>query len=90
MATTPEALPGTVASEAEREYIASQWRLMWWRFRRHKVALVSTVILAAFYVVALFPEFLAIHDPYTESIQRVNTPAAINHPAIEDIGKSHI
>ena len=74
MATRPQAVPGTVVTETEREYIASQWRLMWWRFRRHKVALVSTVILAAFYLVALFPEFLATHNPYAESTPRVNTP----------------
>ena len=74
MATRPQAVPGTVVTETEREYIASQWRLMWWRFRRHKVALVATILLAAFYMVALFPEFLATHNPYAENTLRVNTP----------------
>lgn len=50
-------------SAEEQIYVASQWQLMWWRFRRHKLALVSTVILIFLYVVALFAEFFAITDP---------------------------
>jgi peptide/nickel transport system permease protein len=38
---------------------ASQWRLMWWRFRRHRLALVSAVVLAGIYVVAMLAPFLA-------------------------------
>jgi len=45
--------------EEERIYVASQWRLMWWRFRKHRLALVSAVVVALFYLVALFPEFFA-------------------------------
>ena len=43
----------------ERFYRASQWQLMWWRFRRHRVALASGVLLLVFYVTILFCEFLA-------------------------------
>ena len=43
----------------ERFYRASQWRLMWWRFRRHRVAVVSGALLLAFYLIILFCEFLA-------------------------------
>jgi peptide/nickel transport system permease protein len=43
----------------ERFYRASQWRLMWWRFRRHRVAVFSGALLLAFYVIILFCEFLA-------------------------------
>ena len=46
-----------VKVEEERVYLASQWRLMWWRFRKHRLALVSAVVVALFYLVALFPEF---------------------------------
>ncbi len=76
MATRPEAeaapLPGI--SEEERVYIASQWKLVWWRFRRHRLALFGTVFVALFYVIAIFPEFLAIHNP------RTNSPARFYHP----------
>ncbi len=39
--------------------LASQWRLMWWRFRKHKLALVSGILVIFVYLVAAFVEFLA-------------------------------
>lgn len=45
--------------EQERVFLASQTRLMWWKFRRHKLALVSGFILIAMYGMALFCEWLA-------------------------------
>ena len=54
----------------ERIYIASQWRLMWWRFRRHKVALVAAVVLALFYMVGLNAEFFATSDPLESASKR--------------------
>ncbi len=54
----------------ERIYIASQWRLMWWRFRRHKVALVAAVVLALFYIVGLNAEFFATSDPLESASKR--------------------
>jgi len=43
----------------ERFYRASPRVLMWWRFRRHRVALASGVVLLALYAIILFCEFLA-------------------------------
>jgi peptide/nickel transport system permease protein len=42
---------------------ASQWQLMWWRFRKHKVAMFSVFILALLYLVAIFADFIAPYDP---------------------------
>ena len=44
-------------------FIAGQWRLMWWRFRKHRVALISAVVVIAFYTLALFADFFAISNP---------------------------
>lgn len=44
-------------------YVASQWKLMWWRFRRHKLALFSGMLLLFIYMVVIFGEFLAPYDP---------------------------
>ena len=49
--------------QGERLYTASQWRLMWWRFQQHKLAVASVVILLLAYLIALFCEFVAPHDP---------------------------
>jgi len=43
--------------------VASQWQLMWWQFRRHRLAMVSAVILLLIYLVAAFCEFVAPFDP---------------------------
>lgn len=50
-------------AEEERLYVAGQWQLMWWKFRRHKMALVGTAILIVFYLIAAFCEFVAPYDP---------------------------
>ena len=71
MATRPEALPAqTPPSTEEREYIASQWKLVWWRFIRHRLAVLATVLILVFYGIALFSEFLAVHDPHETSADR--------------------
>jgi peptide/nickel transport system permease protein len=51
-------------AENESFYRASSWRLMWWKFRRHKVAVASAFILLAFYLVVPFVEVIA---PYNQS-----------------------
>ncbi|MEW5720023.1 MAG: ABC transporter permease [Chloroflexota bacterium] len=50
----------TPASEKEAQvYVAPQWKLVWWKFRKHKLALVSGIIILLIYLVALLVEFLA-------------------------------
>ena len=58
----------------EREYIASQWTLVWRRFLRHRLAVVATITIVLLYMVAVFCEFLAIHDPYAQNAQRSFVP----------------
>jgi peptide/nickel transport system permease protein len=38
---------------------AGQWRLIWRRFRRHRLALVGGAVVLAFYLIALLAEFIA-------------------------------
>src|SRR5437588_113340 len=59
-----------IATEAEeRISVAPQWQLMWWRFRKHKLALVSTLIVVILYVVVAFADFLAYADPFASETQ---------------------
>jgi peptide/nickel transport system permease protein len=49
-----------VAAEKESKvYVAPQWKLVWWKFRKHKLALFSGVIVILIYLAALFVEFLS-------------------------------
>ena len=43
--------------------VAPQWKLMWWRFRKHRVAMAAGIVVASFYLVALFANFIAYSDP---------------------------
>jgi peptide/nickel transport system permease protein len=58
----------------ERIAVASQRQLIWWRFRRHKLAMASAVVLIGFYFVALFADFLAYADPQHSSGTRTLMP----------------
>lgn len=50
---------GGLQSEPSRVYVASQWQLVWWRFRKHKLALISLFVVLALYLTASFAELLA-------------------------------
>lgn len=58
-----DAEPVVVEKEEERLYVAGQWQLMWWKFRKHKMALVGAVILIVLYFVGAFCEFVAPYNP---------------------------
>jgi len=58
------------AQADERIYAASQWQLMWWRLRKHRLAMVAGVVLILFYLMAIGAEFLAISDPLESSSKR--------------------
>ncbi|MFT5448203.1 MAG: peptide/nickel transport system permease protein [Gammaproteobacteria bacterium] len=54
--------------EQERFYMASQWQMMWWRFRRHRLAVWSAFIILAMYLSILVSEVLApygLHSRHT-------------------------
>lgn len=43
----------------ESRYMASQWKLMWIKLKKHKLAKFSMIVLAILYIGALFADFLA-------------------------------
>jgi peptide/nickel transport system permease protein len=53
---------------------ASQLQLTWWRFRRHRLAVVSLIIVALFYLGAVFADFLAVADPHATDARRSFIP----------------
>jgi len=57
--------PPAVAPETaeDRISVASNRRLVWWRFRKHRLALLSALVLLALYGIVLFPDFLSTQDP---------------------------
>ncbi len=63
-----------LSPEQERFYLASQWMMMWWRFRRHKLAVLSALFLVAMYVSTVFSEFIAPYDLHTRNSEYIYAP----------------
>ena len=73
-----------VPNEREKIFVATPRQLMWWRFRRHKMALLSSVTLILLYLVALTWEFLAPYDPLRHDVQSAYAPPQKLHFFDED------
>ena len=67
----PGAVPGAdaaavpVAVEDERYYLASQWQLMWRKFRRHRMALAGGAVLLFLYLTTAVAGFLSPYEKAT-------------------------
>ncbi len=64
----------TMTAGQERVYKASQLRLMWWKFCRHRLALVSAVFLVTLYAMIAIVEFLAPYNLHTRNIEYIHAP----------------
>lgn len=53
---------------------AGQVKLTWWRFKRHRLAVVSLFIVILFYLVAILADFLATTDPHATDARRSYIP----------------
>jgi peptide/nickel transport system permease protein len=43
--------------------VAPNWKLVWWRFKRHRLAVISGFIVSLIAVIALFPGFFSTQHP---------------------------
>jgi peptide/nickel transport system permease protein len=55
--------------EVEAYYVASQWQLMWWKFRKHRLATIAAPILIVLYLCALFADFVSPYLPQERNAQ---------------------
>jgi len=78
-----------LTAEEESYYLAPPRVLMWRKFRKHKLAVVSLVILAFLYLGVLFPEFFAPFSPFDRN---ANYPVVPPQPIrfIDATGKFHL
>jgi len=63
----PEAEAEHLTPEQERFYTASQWQLMWWKFRRHKLAVAAGLFLLLLYASTLVTEWVAPYELQTRN-----------------------
>lgn len=69
---TPALEESGIAPKDAATAVASPWRLMWWKFREHKLALAGAVVVVFMYLIALFASFIAPYAP----TQRLGQPLA--------------
>jgi len=77
-ATLPKP-PGAAGASKRRTdetkvFVASQGQLIWWRFRKHKLALASSVIVLMFFFIVAFAEFLSPFDADAHSVTSQYAP----------------
>jgi len=58
----------------EKEFFASQWTLMWWKLKRHKVAVISGAILLLMYATTLISEVVAVYNQQTRNTDFIYAP----------------
>ena len=87
---TPPAPPSVIARDAQiRYYTASQFQLMWWKFKKHRLALIGTALLGFFLFIALFAEFLSPYGPAVRTpVYLFGSPQVLHFVDAE--GKFHL
>ena len=73
----------------ESYYLASQWQLIWRKFRRHRLAIVSLVVILLLYSIALFAEFYSINDHHKRHVKYAKAPPHTLR-FIDDDGNFHL
>ena len=62
-----------VRSQTESRTNISQWRLIWRKFQKSRAAVGAAIVILLLYLMVIFAEFFAPHDPRFRDI---------NHPAV--------
>lgn len=60
-------------------YLASQWQLVWRKYKRHRLALFGTAVILFLYCLAIFPDFFAINNPHERHVEYVYAPPHTIH-----------
>ncbi len=60
--------------EQERYYMASQWRMIWWRLKKHRLAVFSGFVLMFMYAVILISEIVAPYNLHTRNTDFIYAP----------------
>jgi peptide/nickel transport system permease protein len=63
----PEILGRRTLNKEEKLFVASQWRLMWLAFTRHRLAMIGLIVIVALYAVTILHGFVAPYEKSTRS-----------------------
>ncbi len=75
--------------QTESYYVASQWKLMGRKFRRHRLSIASLVVLAFMYLGVMLAEFAAPYDPLERHGRYIYCPPQRIH-FVDGEGRFHL
>jgi len=58
----------------EKYYMAGQWKLMWWKLKRHKPAVICGIFLLFMYATTLVSEMIAPYEQQSRNIAHIFAP----------------
>ena len=67
---------------------ATHWQLMWWKFRKNRMATIAVGVLGIFLIISLFAEFIAPYKSGTRNINYLQGPPIRVH-LLDDKGNFH-
>ena len=89
MAVAEQSQPVVTPSTKQKQIGQSYWSLVWWKFKRNRVAVVGGIILVAFYVSFVFiPEFFSPYQLEHTSDYAEAGPTPIHF--VDQAGKFHL
>ncbi len=69
----------TLTPEQERYYMASQWQLMWWKLKRHRLAVIFGFVLLVMYGSTIISEIIAPYDLHSRHANYIYAPPQSVH-----------
>ena len=73
-----------IGQPADQIDIAPNWKLVWWRFKKHRLALICSVILILIAAIALVPGFFSTQNPNQTGARSSFMPVQGIHFSDED------
>src|SRR5215207_487411 len=64
-AATPDVVPEI--TKEKRMVSQSYWSLVWWKFRKNRLAVIGGIILLIYYITCIF--FAEFFSPYSKDLQ---------------------
>jgi peptide/nickel transport system permease protein len=68
-----------MSAAQERYYMASQWRMMWWKLKRHRIAVLSGIVLLVMYLSIMVSEFLSPYGSHSRHADFIFAPPQAIH-----------
>jgi peptide/nickel transport system permease protein len=79
MSSLAQAETPFVSAAEDRIAAATQLELTWWRFRKHRLAMASGIVVILFYLIVVFADFLAVTPPHATDAARSYIPPQAVH-----------